>query len=1097
MGFLRYTHVIMPSIQASAGAFALAGQSADLKQNAAPPIGHNNKKLQTNLSDMQTAADYAFINVLKTAQTWSYYGAPNTPITPDVLDNDGYLISMAGPASGGIYTTCFIPSPQLRPGAWICKWDGNGTVGQRSNATAVFYSISSITQSGGIQTFTLASSPVEMAAGQPIALSNITGGTWGSLWNNWTVLDVNKAGNSFRINTGTTFTGTLDPLTNARATFTTNTTVANGTGFNGSGRYAVNLNPLIGGGDPVGAGCDITNIRSSSDYPHNIRLFHINDEVALDAGEVFTSLFLSTAGYFGVIRFLDWQYTTSNQCNVTTWWSRKPVSYVSYEADEKRPSLYASGGTTLSGRTYSCAAPAINSSTGAAWSGLLDKSTVHVLFTSGAFTVTNTVSGNNIAIPGHTYINGDQVQFYQYTPGATAPITMGQSFFVRNIVAGTSIQLSATLTGSIITPGGNFTGTITCGRVWTSFDVTNTVSGATIAIPNHTYVNGDQVVFYNNGGAGFPANVPQNTHFFVRNVVAGTSIQISATSAGAIITPASNFSGLVISSGAIFLNVGGTGAKKFLTMYGNPIGNPSQSFQWPSAGTYTSLCTVVYDAIMDAYIMHGGSMAVGSYGLLNFCPYEIQLALCAQIKAHPYWVTPIWAIDPMTDFMPSLMKYAKDNAPAWMIPRYEPPNETWNTSFPQTSIASLKATIYGWTGQWFSWYGKALSTLGQAAASVYGGVGNLGTTYQVLGGVQTGIGVTGDMANSFEKFSSAQYIGTTPQSPLTGSWGTITFSATLGVAEAWRWTSHIVVANYTTPNVYMAADGAQSHAALATAFKGSRFTATIASGVMTVASLDQGANLTVGATISGFNVPSGVTITSFGTGTGTTGTYNLSNSSFSLAYSQSYTSGVDLTAPTKMADSLIDTVVNATITGANFVVNSIVSGNTFYTNSAASVSGGTIAFCSGVYITGGTYPNFTLNTSPGNQTATFKIGVTFSATGTPQLWLLWATWAKTNFGINKITGYEGGYSVDYGPHGVAADLLSARSKQTPSMQGYTSTVYDNVRGVGTITYPSGVSGEFPSAFAMTAPYPVGSGWSVLDDIYQPSTSPQWAAIIAY
>ena len=1012
MGFLRYTQVIMPSVTAQAGAFALAGQSADLKFAAGPPAGHNGKKLQTNLNDMQTAGDYAFLNVLKSGQTWGLGATGSAPITPDMLDSNGYLTTMAGNASGGIFTTLFIPSQQNKPGAWIYKWDGNGTVTSRGDCTAVFYTISSVTQSSGIQTINLSSSPVEMAAGQPITLTGI-GGTWAGLSNTWTVLDVNKAGNSFRVNTGNTYSSSAT-LTSAKATFTTTTTVANGTGLNGSGRYAVNYNSLVGGGNHVSSGCYIQNIQSSVDYPHNIRLVHVNDEAALDAGGIFTPLFLSTLANFGALRFLNWQQTTSNESNITNWYTRKPVSYVSYEADDRRANLYAGATTSLTGRTYAASAPAINSATGAAWAGLTDKSTIHVLIAQGSWTsypVTLTVSGNNIAIPGHTYINGDQVAF---------------------------------------------------------FDI--------------------------NSQTCCPANITGQIYYYVRNSVAGTSIQISATSAGAIITPSGNFINNPTSSGALYLNVGGTGAKLLMTNYSNIIGNPQQSYQWPTPGTYASLSTVHYDSTLDAYMMQGGSNATGSAGILNLCPYEVQLALCTAVGAHPHWVTPIWGADPMTDLMPSMMKYAKDNAPAWMIPRYEPPNETWNNRFVPYSVASHKAIAYGWGNNFHAVYGKVLSALGQAAATVYGGKANLGTTYAILGGVQTSADA-GDLNNFLENFSSSSYIGTIPQSPLTGSWGTITFSATAGVAEAHRWTSHIVVANYITSNVYYAADGPQTRTALAAAFHGSQVTATIAAGVMTVAGLGAGevGNLTVGATIFGPGVPAGVTITSLGTGTGGAGTYNLSQN-FSIAYSQTYTAGVDLTAPLAIADSLHDTIVNATITGANFVVNSLVSGTTVPTG--IKVCGGTIARNSGVYITGGTYPNYTLNSSPGNQTASFSIGL-FSIENTADIYLKWATWANTNFGIKKITAYEGGYSNDYGPMGTAFDLTSQHSKRAPNLQTYTTQNYDNFRGIGSISYPVGVTAEFPSAYLVTGAYGASSAWSVLDDIYQTSTSAQWSAILAY
>ena len=317
----------------------------------------NGKLLQTNLSDMQTASDYAFLNALKSAQTWGFFAAPNASITPDMLDANGYLVTMAGNASGGIFTTCLIPSQQAKPGAWIYKWDGNGTVVSQGNCTAVSYTISSVTQSGTIQTVNLSTSPAEMAAGQPIALSGI-GGTWAALSNNWSVLDVNAAGNSFRINTGATYTGSAT-LTSPKATFITTTAAANGSGgLNGSGRYAVNYDATAGGANQASSGCAITNIQSGTDYPHNIRVVHINDEAALDAGGIFTPLFLSTIANFGVIRFLDWQYTTSNQCNVTSWSDRgraaatppraresRLVKAVRATPDERRPNLYANGGT--------------------------------------------------------------------------------------------------------------------------------------------------------------------------------------------------------------------------------------------------------------------------------------------------------------------------------------------------------------------------------------------------------------------------------------------------------------------------------------------------------------------------------------------------------------------------------------------------------------------------------------------------------------------------------------------------------------------------------------------------------------------------------
>jgi hypothetical protein len=124
------------------------------------------------------------------------------------------------------------------------------------------------------------------------------------------------------------------------------------------------------------------------------------------------------------------------------------------------------------------------------------------------------------------------------------------------------------------------------------------------------------------------------------------------------------------------------------------------------------------------------------------------------------------------------------------------------------------------------------------------------------------------------------------------------------------------------------------------------------------------------------------------------------------------------------------------------------------------------------------------------------VGLAFSLTGCFRLWQNWGTWANTNFGITKICAYEGGYSNDYA-YGTSATILTARSKQETALQGYTTQMLDNFRGLGAFPYPGGMTGEFPSNFLLTGPYPSGSAWSVLDDIYQNPTSPQWNSIIAY
>lgn len=974
-----------------------------------PPtgVGFNGKKLQTNPNALQSGGVNAYLNKLKGAQIWGFGNNALAPVTPDLLDSNGYPNTMTGTnPSSGYYTVFDLPSPQQQAGAWIIPWDGDGTVTSAStNAAPVSYTIISVTQVGTVQTINLSSSPVEMVAGQPIGLSGI-GGTWSALSNNFRVLDVNIAGNSFRVDSGTNYSGSAT-LSTPKATFITTTTVANVAGnLNGTGRYGINLNPLFGGGNGVGGSVAITAIQSSTNYPHNMRVVNINDEAALNAGQEFTQTFLDVMKEFGVVRWLNWQYGPKlNICNVTTWLTRKSRSYFAYSADERRSELYG-GATSLSGRTYSVGAPAFNSATGAAWSGstLSDKATIHVLISQGswAMALSTFASGNpDISIPGHTYQVGNQIAF---------------------------------------------------------------------------------LIFNNNGV--LPPNINANQYYTITATGSGT-VQIG-------VTPSASSTGAIYSSGRLFLTVGTTPTKPIL----NTMSGIFQDNQWPLSSSANSLATFIFDAKLDSYIMYGGSGDWGSNGIINGAPYESELSLCTLAGAHPWWVTPYLAADPVTDFMPSLMKLVKDSAPSWMIPHWEPPNELWNDKFPQTPYAIAKAITYGWGADYYNWYGKVLSTLGQSAATIYG-IGNLNATYRLLGGVQTPIFVSGDTGNSLRRFASTAYVGDgIAQAPLTGSWGTITFSAATGVAEAWRWTSHLAIANYYISNVYFAFDGPQTFSGLASDYNGAQFrSSSIAGGTMVVIPFDanagdKGALPTSGMTVFG---PNGVTFTITG---GTLPNLTISNSGLSIAYQQSYTAGVDLTAPIKLAASVEDTVVNATITGSNFVINSIVSGNTIA--AGLQVYGGTIPFASGVLINnGGTYPNFTLSSSPGNQTANFNIGVTFSKTGAANLYSVWANWAHTNFGINHLEGYEGGYSDDFGSRGAAFDLMAAQSKVAPNLQTYANDNFNNFRGIGVITYPVGVTGEFPSVFNTTGVYPVGDAWSVLDDIYQSPRPPQWLAIAAY
>lgn len=254
-------------------------------------------------------------------------------------------------------------------------------------------------------------------------------------------------------------------------------------------------------------------------------------------------------------------------------------------------------------------------------------------------------------------------------------------------------------------------------------------------------------------------------------------------------------------SGPCTLNVNGTGAINILTGYAAPLGNTT----YPIGGTWQSFATLVYDATLNAWLKHGAETS-GSGGLENGCPPELMLQLCAEIGAHPYFLTPPYAIDPATDYMPSLAAYCRANAPSWMVPRFEGPNETWNYAygFVATSYAAAKATAYGWGADVHNWYGKSLSVLGQIVSTAY----SLDRTkYQVLCGVQTATATTqGGAASSNPRLQSTKYVhqSAAAQKP---------YSKT----PAANWVTHVCCAQYVSPAQYGTSQETAAAAAYAAA----------------------------------------------------------------------------------------------------------------------------------------------------------------------------------------------------------------------------------------------------------------------------------------
>lgn len=1078
----------------------------------------NNSKLQANVNFVNQGS-YEFLDISKVTGPWALANnSISAPVTPDIFDTNGYVKDFSGNASSGVTRLGFIQTQDVKPGPVITDWDGDGDVdNQGTSSTVLSYTPTSTTQAGTVVTVNFAATPSAARAGYPIRIDNYNG-NWAGFNNNWRVQDIgvscSVSTQCFRIDTGVAYTGAATS-TSPTAFFTSSTTVGNvGGGLNGKGRYALTPNPAIGVNENVlGFNQRVFSAASTSNYPHNIRSFFQSDEATLNAGGIFSSKFLAVMAKYGAIRFLNWE--AGNNSNSPWWYTRKPVAYSSWNSDQIVPAIYTGATSQPSRGNYTISAPSIDTSqNGIAWSGLRDKMAASALISQAqsSLTATFTSSSRTVTVTGNNYLVGDRIQFS--SSGGSLPTASPQNllpystYIVSSIlVAGSTFQITD-VGSNAVTFTSTGSGTITSYLQWHVASLSS-ISGATINMPNHHYVVGDSFAFLNFGsGAALPSPFAFNTYYYVCSVVAATSVQVAVNSGscGSPLTTVGSISGTIVTSIRLTLNVGGTGAKTIYNISCQIITDNG----WPEPGNYRSLGTFTYNQLLDAYCQTGGNADNGaSGGFLNSVPPEIQLELCRQVGAHPYWVTPPWAANPLTDYMPSLMQLVKTSGymAQGMIPRFEPTNETWNTAlgFIQTLMASSEATAYVWTFGYHDWYGKVLTNLGQAGAQIFG-IGNLGSNsaggYHIYGGVQTAIGLVGDLGNAFPRFAANSYVaGLTPQAPLTGSWGTITFVAKPPAVNATsggtvNYVSHLVNAQYYSSNAYFAGSGStQTKYTLASAYGGTRFTATFSGNAMTVISIEGiGTPLASGMTVICRGVTPGTTISGSASPWTTSTTNNIS-------YTQGCVAGNVSTSPQqKYVDSVVDTVFNGTISGCPsscaLTVNSITSGNTIGTN--LQIYGGNIAFASNIVVTGGAYPNFTLGgatcSASCNQTASFSTGISFSLTGAGKIYQLWATYISTNFaGITKTAGYEGNYSNDYIPGNTDApvNLLDFASKQESNLQTYATTNWNTFRAT------TGAVGEFPSVYNVTGAATIGDAWSVLDDINQTPTSPQWNAVIAY
>jgi len=314
------------------------------------------------------------------------------------------------------------------------------------------------------------------------------------------------------------------------------------------------------------------------------------------------------------------------------------------------------------------------------------------------------------------------------------------------------------------------------------------VPGSQIAWKAHGLSLNDPVGF---GGTTLPAPLTSSGNYYVCNVVDADHIQVSLAPRGTTIALTGNASSDCFANRQPTLNLNSTGNVPLKDSSGNTLGTSNS----PSVGLYA---TAVYDAALGSWLLFGGGTATGSASLSTGVPPEICVQLCAEMGAHPYFVLPPLAADPLTDFASSLATFIRDKGPAWMIPRFEGCNEVWNfaAGFNQTAYAVAKANAYGWGPDYHNWVGKVMSLLGQAVSKVYS---NNRARYQVLCGVQTAAFDALPKHSQDPRLTSDKFVVS-------------------GGSPAANWVTHVCCAQYIVPSLYGGPNGGAQEIVLATAY---------------------------------------------------------------------------------------------------------------------------------------------------------------------------------------------------------------------------------------------------------------------------------------
>jgi hypothetical protein len=528
--------------------------------------------------------------------------------------------------------------------------------------------------------------------------------------------------------------------------------------------------------------------------------------------------------------------------------------------------------------------------------------------------------------------------------------------------------------------------------------------------------------------------------------------------------------------------------------------------------------TLVFDAALDGWINYG--IQGGSYFMENGVPFELMVKLAQEAGAHPWFNATNQSWMPTqsasgTDLLTGIATYCRDNAPSWMIPRFEGTNETWNSLFNAVFIGgavqqALSGQLYYNAATPFTVTGVTYS--GQTATMTGSGtLPPVGALIQTSNPFGSGL-FSSTAANLYVTSTSAGTVHVEyPNDPAkwpSGTFATTGTPATIAPTQAAAyhdWYGACASATFKNiANVYgVAKAGVKSTTKYRTII---------------------GVNTSLGGSAS--NLDQRMLSRSHILRTGGDPASDWTNAICCAQYitPDEYGSGTETTRATAYSPWVgVATITSGTLTIDTTTLNHL-GGYQVGTLSIGSTLFGVglngLSIPSGLTITGVTsstvftvsspitVPKQAMRAGKDLTQTTSYIASLGSAAGGAQVsvatvagwYSQWAVWAN-GYGVKEMHGYEGGYSPDFvfGGTTVTEQFRHAAGYE-PTLGTYTTTNYNNFRGIGTVTYPSGFTGQYPSCFNLIGYINDGYAsdpWSVLFDVYEVPDPPQWAAIKAY